>query len=69
MSICSKPGVEWVTEKVGVTGFAGSASTLTIDITRRLKIEWKLSREQTPEPNKESAWRYIKGGYEKQPPL
>lgn len=58
LTICSKPGIQWVSQRAGTSTFQESAGTLTRDVTRRLKIEKKLSKERTLEPPAALAWKY-----------
>ncbi|KIW31163.1 uncharacterized protein PV07_02832 [Cladophialophora immunda] len=67
LSICSKPGIQWVSQKIGTSTFHDAAGTLTRDVTRRLKIEKKLSKERTPEPPASVAWKYAQAYFERAP--
>jgi hypothetical protein len=67
LSICSKSGIEWVSEKTGVTAFAQMARKLTFDICRRLKLEPGLSHKREPEPKQEVAWQYVRAYFEDNP--
>lgn len=58
LSICSKPGIQWVSEKTGNYSFQDSAFLLTKVITRSLKIEKQLPGERAPDPSFDVAWRY-----------
>ncbi|EXJ63292.1 uncharacterized protein A1O5_11613 [Cladophialophora psammophila CBS 110553] len=67
LSICSKPGIQWVSQKIGNPAFQEAAGTLTRDVTRRLKIEKKMSKERTPEPPGSIAWKYAQAYFERAP--
>ena len=60
-SICSLPGIAWVNEKIKVQGFQESAYRYSKDITRRLKIEQKISKVRAAEPGRQAAWDYVTG--------
>ncbi|KIW27762.1 uncharacterized protein PV07_07470 [Cladophialophora immunda] len=64
LSICSRPGIQWVASKTGNSSFNTSARTFTTYITGRLKIEKMLSKERKPEPDQEIAWRYTRAFFE-----
>lgn len=61
LSICSKSGIRWVTEKSGVPFFAASAKAVTTRWTQRLKLERPLARERAAEPANDVAWKYCRG--------
>lgn len=63
MSICSQPGVRWVSECIGNEEFARSARSLTLGWSRRLKLMagWNRFQEPEPEPTEEIAWKYCAG--------
>ncbi|TVY34894.1 putative transcriptional regulatory protein [Lachnellula occidentalis] len=65
LSICSKPGMNWVGEKTGSSDFIAIAGMFTRDVTRQLKLDCKISLDRTPEPDRETAWRYTKAYFEK----
>ncbi|KAL5314332.1 hypothetical protein ACEPPN_018758 [Leptodophora sp. 'Broadleaf-Isolate-01'] len=67
LSICSKPGIDWVTEKSGSTDFVGIAKAFSRDTTRPLKLDGKINPERAPEPDPETAWRYVKVYFEECP--
>ena len=60
MSICSKPGIRWVTARTGFSFFAESAQAVTMRWTQRLKLERPLHRERAAEPTTDLAWKYCK---------
>ncbi|KAH0846011.1 putative fungal specific transcription factor [Fonsecaea pedrosoi] len=64
LSICSRPGMQWVASKTGSSIFDDTARTFTTYITRRLKIEKNLSKERKPEPDQEIAWRYTRAFFD-----
>lgn len=61
VSICSQPGLRWVSERAGNTDFAQSAKSLTLGWSRRLKFLSPLTRSEQPEPDEEKAWEYCTG--------
>ncbi|KAH7068618.1 fungal-specific transcription factor domain-containing protein [Paraphoma chrysanthemicola] len=64
LSICSKPGSQWVIDRTGHAEFLESAMILTRYITRRLKIEKRLASARNPEPNTEMANRFSTAYFE-----
>ncbi|CZR52471.1 uncharacterized protein PAC_02348 [Phialocephala subalpina] len=67
LSICSKPGIDWVTEKSGSIDFVGIAKTFSRETTRPLKLDRKINPQRAPEPNPETAWKYAKVYFEECP--
>lgn len=67
LSICSGPGIDWVTEKTGVPDFAEIARTFSREIARPLKLDQKINPERFPEPDRETAWRYVRIYFEETP--
>jgi hypothetical protein len=61
LSICSKPGVKWVSKKTGSKRFDESAGKFAAYITHRLKIEKSLPTTRRPDPDIATAWRYTNG--------
>jgi hypothetical protein len=61
LSICSEPGIGWVSERTGVVDFAKSAKGLTLGWTRRLKLDYGATRERAPQIDAETAWGFSKG--------
>jgi hypothetical protein len=61
LSICSIPGLEWVTKRTGESSFGGSARSLAISVTKRLKLQRNLGWRRASEPNPDTAWKYCKG--------
>ncbi|KAJ2905583.1 hypothetical protein MKZ38_004877 [Zalerion maritima] len=64
LSICSKPGIQWVSERTGSSNFHDVATSFTTDTTRWLKVGKKLSKEIKPEPDPETAWKYTRAYFE-----
>jgi hypothetical protein len=67
LSICSKPGMDWVANKTGVSDFVEVAKTFNRDISRHLKLGENISSERAPEPDRETAWRYCQTYFDKTP--
>lgn len=63
LSICSEPGIKWVTAQIADSSFRGIATTFMKDVARLLKTNKRLSPNRVPEPEAEWAWRYTKGIY------
>jgi hypothetical protein len=63
LSICSRPRIQWVARKSKSCGtsLSDSARAFTIYITRRLKIERRLSTARILEPDLETSWAYVRG--------
>ena len=61
LSICSGPGVAWVTAMTGAPDYAKSARSLSLGWTRRLKIDSNMIRDRAAEPEPEEAWRFCIG--------
>ena len=61
VSICSQPGLRWVSGRVGNTDFAQSAKSLTLGWSRRLKLLSPRTRSEEPEPDEARAWKYCTG--------
>lgn len=64
LSLCSEPGVSWVTERTGDVDFGKIAQRLTPAWNRR----WKYSDQANPpggqEPDAKTAWRYSTAYFE-----
>ena len=58
LSLCSEPGLRWITEKAGVTDFAISAQKLTAAWNRRWKFGNQGPHIYSNEPDTETAWKY-----------
>ena len=65
LSLCSKPGVDWVAERTGSSEFSHIARTFSRATTRPLKLDQKINPERAPEPDRETARRYVKVFFEK----
>lgn len=61
LSICSTPGVQWVSAKTGTTRFYDVAQGLVIGWTKKLTMAPDTTRERCPEPEVENAWKYVTG--------
>ena len=61
MSVCSQPGMAWITDKVSLPGVRESILRFAKDMTCRLKTEVNLSKDRVPEPSAKTAWRYTTG--------
>lgn len=64
LSICSKSGIEWVTEKTRVADFDQIARGLTCDVSRALKLPGPVSTSREPEPDENIAWEYTRTYFE-----
>jgi hypothetical protein len=53
--------MKWVSERVGASDFATSANTLSLDVTRNLKMDRKISQHRVSDPDPATAWRYTHG--------
>ncbi|KAE8141779.1 hypothetical protein BDV38DRAFT_268086 [Aspergillus pseudotamarii] len=64
LSICSTPGVQWVSAKAGTTRFHEIAQRLVVGWTKRLTLSSDTIRERCPEPGIENAWKYVSAYFE-----
>ncbi|KAJ5756857.1 fungal-specific transcription factor domain-containing protein [Penicillium manginii] len=64
LSICSTPGVEWVSSKTGTTRFYEVAQGLVMGWTKKLTLASDKIRERCPEPGVEDAWKYVTAYFE-----
>ncbi|KAB8212103.1 fungal-specific transcription factor domain-containing protein [Aspergillus parasiticus] len=64
LSICSTPGVQWVSAKAGTTRFDEIAQDLVMGWTKKLTLASDSIRERCPEPGVETAWRYVSAYFE-----
>ncbi|KAJ6024475.1 fungal-specific transcription factor domain-containing protein [Penicillium herquei] len=64
LSICSTPGVQWVSAKTGTTRFYDVAQGLVMGWTKKLTLESDTIRERCPEPGVEHAWKYVTAFFE-----
>jgi hypothetical protein len=67
LSICSKPGIQWVVDKTGSSDFISIARSFSREVTRPLKLGRKISSERVSEPDQETAWKYARAYFEKTP--
>ncbi|OQU95760.1 Fungal specific transcription factor domain-containing protein [Cladophialophora immunda] len=59
LSVCSRPGLDWVAQRTGVPDFENSARELVSTWTRRLTLDRnKITCTQHREPDPETAWKY-----------
>lgn len=63
LSICSTPGVRWVSENTGSSLFGEVAKHFTETLTQILKIRRNLSTTKQEEPEPALAWKYSQGSY------
>lgn len=61
MAICSTAGVAWVKERINYPDFQASAARYTQDITKRLKLDKRLSGRRREEPLFHEALQYANG--------
>lgn len=61
ISICSPPGVEWVSHQIGKPGFGASARRLSVDMKRNERLERIFDSIRTTEPDKQTAFKWTKG--------
>lgn len=61
LSICSQPGVQWVSERVGSHEFSDIARGLIRDWTKHLTLSQYPNRQRGPELDAEPAWLYTSG--------
>ncbi|KAL3488355.1 fungal-specific transcription factor domain-containing protein [Aspergillus germanicus] len=59
LSICSKPGIQWVASRAETNQFGQIAHSLVMDWTKHLTMKQNLSRERYPEPDLDTASRYV----------
>ncbi|KAE8359557.1 fungal-specific transcription factor domain-containing protein [Aspergillus caelatus] len=64
LSICSAPGVQWVSAKAGTTRFHEIAQGLVMGWTKKLTLSSDTIRERCPEPGIENAWKYVSAYFE-----
>lgn len=64
VSVCSPPGVAWVCEKTNSNEFEEIASCFMKTWSKRLKVQRSESLGvKFPEPDPETAWKYVNGEY------
>ncbi|OCL02150.1 hypothetical protein AOQ84DRAFT_349537 [Glonium stellatum] len=56
--------MKWVSERVGASDFVATANTLSLNVTRTLKLDRKLDVQREPEPDPESAWKYTQAYFD-----
>lgn len=62
VSVCSSPGLKWVSERAGNDDFVDIAYGLTKTWSRRLKMNrFRPIKSKWPEPEKRDAWKYVTG--------
>ncbi|KAJ5585689.1 fungal-specific transcription factor domain-containing protein [Penicillium hetheringtonii] len=64
LSICSTPGVRWVSAKTGTTRFHEIADGLVMGWTKKLTLASDTNRERCPEPELGNAWKYATAYFE-----
>ncbi|OJJ68239.1 hypothetical protein ASPBRDRAFT_321459 [Aspergillus brasiliensis CBS 101740] len=64
LSICSRPGIDWVSERTREPRFGEIAGSLALGINRKLKLQRNLNQGSVPEPEPDTAWRYSKAYFE-----
>ncbi|OAG42910.1 hypothetical protein AYO21_02861 [Fonsecaea monophora] len=64
ISICSKPGIDWVCRRTGSTDFEKTARKLASDVCHRLKLEDLTTIAKEPEPSEADAWAYTRAYFE-----
>ncbi|KID91330.1 Transcription factor, fungi, partial [Metarhizium majus ARSEF 297] len=64
MSMCSKPAIKWVRERVKTPDMQVTSQKFAEGIAQRLKIDKPLSFERQPEPSELDAWRYAKAYFD-----
>ncbi|KAJ5934040.1 hypothetical protein N7466_003587 [Penicillium verhagenii] len=65
LSICSPPGLQWVSAKTGTTRFHQIAETLVMDWTNKLTLSPGRNRERSTEPGTNHAWAYVSAYFER----
>ncbi|KAK2123311.1 fungal-specific transcription factor domain-containing protein [Fusarium oxysporum II5] len=64
LSICSEPGVRWVSVRARASGFNQVAQDLIADWTKHLTLSQSSIREKGPEPDFDTAWHYATSYFE-----
>ncbi|KAJ5756900.1 fungal-specific transcription factor domain-containing protein [Penicillium nucicola] len=64
LSICSTPGLQWVSSKTGTTRFYQIAKELVMGWTNKLTLGSGKIRERCLEPEVEKAWTYVTAYFE-----
>jgi hypothetical protein len=60
-SICADSGVVWIASRIGASNYAACATSFMSTISRKLKLQKRLSQQRLPDPPIELAWRYTIG--------
>ncbi|KIW06082.1 uncharacterized protein PV09_03253 [Verruconis gallopava] len=58
LSICSHPAVRWISQMGSAPDFVSTAQNFSLNTTRTLKLDSKLSTERAPEPDADIARIY-----------
>lgn len=61
LSVCSKPGSQWVSDRTGATEFKFAARNLTEEIAKQQKLEKIGLFKKVPEPDFITAWELSQG--------
>ncbi|KAL2836399.1 fungal-specific transcription factor domain-containing protein [Aspergillus pseudoustus] len=64
LSICSKPGIQWVASRAETSQFGQIAHTLVMDWTKHLTMTHNLNRARYAEPDMEKASHYVASYFE-----
>ncbi|KAI5460730.1 fungal-specific transcription factor domain-containing protein [Mariannaea sp. PMI_226] len=64
LSICSEPGIRWVSVKAKSSGFGDVARDLTADWTKHLSFSQCPIQKAGPEPDFDEAWQYATAYFE-----
>jgi hypothetical protein len=67
MSICSKPGIDWVKQRAKESDFEASALTWMQSMTRMLKIQQPPSTQRREEPSEQDANIYAAAFFDQSP--
>lgn len=58
LSVCSKPGVEWVAKQYGKSDFSHVSQTMGREISDKLRLNRFFGSGRVPPPDEETAWCY-----------
>ncbi|KAM3154891.1 hypothetical protein ABEW05_004608 [Botrytis cinerea] len=64
LSICSIPGITWVSEASGEPSFFETAKTLVLNVDSRLKMRRNPRHETIDEPDKDVAWEWCQAYFD-----
>ncbi|KAF9887171.1 hypothetical protein FE257_010425 [Aspergillus nanangensis] len=67
VSICSPRGIQWVESRVQTARFGQIAERLIMDWTKHLTMTRGPYRDRCPEPDVETAYRYVKSYFDHSP--